>query len=182
MTSSTLPLNSVCPTWTGQLIPSAFAALNRGIDKERARFRGKPFVVVAQRHEFDFDGLTEYLELLEGFVDQPPAILYARQKAEGALSRELSEPSYGDYQWQLVEARQPYPFNLPCPESSTVNRVFSDSFKVANGSGYDSKYIGFEVLYVTSAEIISPELFSFLKAESEWVSFLISRGESEDGR
>ena len=65
-----------------------FTALQRGIEREKERPRGKPFISLSLRHEFDYDGLTEYLELVEGFDDKALAILNARRYAEGSsLSR-----------------------------------------------------------------------------------------------
>lgn len=181
MTSLT-PLSSVWSSWKGGLIPSAFAALQRGIQRERERFRGKPFVAVAQRCEIDYDGLWKYFDLIEGFADQPTAVNHVRRQAEAALSSAIAEPSYGTYRWQVVDPSVAPLFFQKGPNNPSINSVFCERFKVANGSGYDSKYFEFEVLHVTSAEIIGPELFSFVGGTFEWTSFLISRGENSGGK
>ena len=41
-----------------------------------------------------------------------------------------------------------------------------------------SRYYEFLTLYVPCVEIIGEELFAYIDAETEWVTYLIKRGES----
>ena len=56
MKSSTLPLNSVYSCWYSQAIPSALHGLQQGIECEKDRLIGKPFVVVMTCQVLDYDG------------------------------------------------------------------------------------------------------------------------------
>ena len=73
--------------WKGSLIPAAFAALVEGIRSEQARLDGKRFLVTLFRQEYDLDGLTEYVDFIEGFDDLPQARSFADAQAD-SLSRE----------------------------------------------------------------------------------------------
>jgi hypothetical protein len=179
MKQTLIPLSSICHCWKSRFIPSAFAALQRGIKREKERFREKPFVLLSLRREFDYDGLWDYLELIEGFCDQAAAKLSARRHAEVALDRALAKPSYGGYQWHKVEPRQ-WSFFHRKTTSDAIQSVFTERFTVTNGSGFDSIYFEFEVLHVRTPDVIGSELFCFIDAESEWASFLVRRGESDD--
>ncbi len=83
MEAATLPLNSICPCWRAQLIPSAMRDLQRGIEREKDRLAGKPFVVVMTCQVLDYDGLAGELALLAGFTDKATAIQYAQTRAAG---------------------------------------------------------------------------------------------------
>jgi hypothetical protein len=96
-----LPLNQIHPTWRGSMSPSAFEALKRGMERERNRLSGSVFLVVAFRQEFDYDGLEEDLQLLEGFSNLEEAIRHVDQLTEQALSESLAKPStYGSWIWR----------------------------------------------------------------------------------
>ena len=174
----TLALSSICPTWRGQLIPSAFAAFQRGMDKEKARFIGKSFVVLKWRGLFDYDLYWNDCKFLEGFDDKFAALEYARQQVEIALTLALQEP---DHPWQLVSRTTPSSHPLR-PDTCTICSVFSESFKVNDGTAYFSREVEIEVLHVSDNEIIGASLLSFLERESSSLtSYFIERGESVQG-
>ena len=172
MQISTLPLGQVHPSWRGSLIPSAFDALMLGIERERMRFFGLPFVTLIFRQEYDYDGLTVYLQLLEGFSDEANAILHIEQLAEQSLSESLAEPSDGKYKWRHDVSRDNERFKAK-HESSLVRGIHLNSFKILNDSGYDTKYFQFEVLRVNHPAVLGPDLFMYFDAEDEWASYLI---------
>jgi hypothetical protein len=174
----TLALSSICPTSRGQLIPSAFASFQRGMDKEKARFIGKPFVVLKWRGQIDYDSCEKYCEFLEDFDNKFAALEYARQQVETALTLALQEP---DHPWQLVSRTTPSSHPLR-PDTCTICNVFSESFEVNGGMGYFSREVEIEVLHVSDNEIIGVNLLSFLERESSSLtSYFIERGESAQG-
>jgi hypothetical protein len=176
MQITTLPLGQIHPSWRGSLIPSAFDALTHGIERERIRLFGLSFLTLTFRQEYDYDGLTEYLHLLEGFSDEATAIHYVEQLTEQTLSASLAEPSYGNYKWRHDTSRDNERFKAK-HESSLVRCRHLTSFKILNDSGYDSKYFQFEVLRVNHPAVLGPDLFTYYDAESEWVAYFISKGE-----
>jgi hypothetical protein len=176
MNNERLPLTRICPSWNGRLIPSAFAALQEGLRRERARLGNRPFVTLVFRQDYDSDGLAETLELLESFSDQAAAVHFAEKAAETALAAALAAPSYGQYRWRLDDPQGASSRFKRGPAGTTAASVHSRTFKLVNGSGYDSKHFQFEVIRVTGGEVIGPALFSFVNAEPEWTSFLISKG------
>jgi hypothetical protein len=176
MNDELLPLSRICPSWKSCLIPSAFAALQEGLRRERARLGNRPFVTLVWREDYDSDGLGVTLELLESFPDQAAAVDFVEKAAETALAAALAEPSYGPYRWRLEDPHVASSRFKRGPAGTAAASVHSRTFKIANGSGYDSKYFQFEAIRVSGGEAIGPALFSFVDAEPEWTSFLISKG------
>ena len=177
MRTELVSLSSVFPCWKGSLIPSAFEALQRGLERERERLRSKPFVVMATRYEFDYDGFAEYIDLLDGFTAEDGAVEYARHSVEVARRNTLAEPSYGGYRWQVVEGEWS-PLFVDRQDCEHIRRVFRTQLKMVTGSGYDSRYFEFDVLHISAAEIIGPELFAYIGAEIEVTWYLIKLGEA----
>ncbi len=177
MKTTTLPINQIHPSWRGSLIPSAFDALTRGIERERTRLFGFSFLTLTFRQEYDYDGLMEDLQLLQGFSDEAAAVRYVDQLAKQALPASLAAPSYGNYRWRHDPSRDNERFKAG-HESSFVRCVHLRSFKILNDSGYDSKYFQFEVLCVSHPSVFGPNLFTYYDAESEWVAYFISKGEA----
>ena len=175
MQITTLPLSRIHTSWRGSLIPSAFDALTRGIERERTRLFGLSFLTLKFRQEYDYDGLMEYLELLEGFSDEATAIHYVDQLTEQTLSASLAEPSYGDYKWRHDASRDNERVKAK-HESSLVRCIHLRSFRITLDSGYDIKYFQFEVLCVNYPAVLGPDLFSYYDAESEWVDYFKSKG------
>ena len=152
------------------MIPSAVESLRRGIELERERFRGKPFIVATTEREYDYDGATETFALREGFSGEEPAIEYATRCAHAALNAR-------DDSWRLIETKGQPPFSQRTPRE-TVTLAFQARFKLATDSGYDSVYFEADVLHVKDPEIIGCELFTYLAAESEVAWYLVKRGEA----
>jgi len=174
--STTLPLCQIHPSWRGSIIPSAFEALARGIERERNRLSGSAFLALTFRQEFDYDGLTEYLELLRGFSDEAVAIHYVEETAAQALTASLTTPSYSEHRrWRHDQSRDNERFKEK-HESPFVRGVHLRGFKTLNDSGFDSIYFQFEVVRVSDPSVIGPDLLSYFDAESEWVDYFISKG------
>jgi hypothetical protein len=174
--STTLPLSRIHPSWQGSLIPSAFEALTRGLERERTRLSGSALLALAFRQEFDYDGLTCYLELVKGFRDEAAAIHSVEEAAGQALSTALTAPSYSQHRrWRRDPSRDNERFTEK-HESPLVRGVHLRSFKVLNDSGFDSIYFQFEVVRVSDPSVIGPDLLSYFDAESEWVDYFISKG------
>jgi hypothetical protein len=172
MPQDTLPLNQVFSGWSGQRIPSAFAALTRGIEREKARLSGLPYLGLMFRREFDYDGATEYLELLRGFSDQGAAVHYAEELAAQILADSLAEsPDWRvDTSWDNARVK-------PAHDGASVQCAHLRSFRVFDGSsGFNSKYFQIEVLCVDPLDGVGQNLFAYLDAGDEWVSYFISRG------
>ncbi len=177
MQITTLPLNQIHPSWRGRLIPSAFDALTRGIERERIRLFGLSFLTLKFHQDYDMDGLAEYLQLLEGFSDEASAIHYVEQLTEQTLSASLGEPTYRNYcKWRHNTSRDNERIKAK-HEGSLVRCIHLKSFRITLDSGYDIKYFQFEVLCVNLPAFIGSDLFTYYDAESEWVDYFISKGE-----
>lgn len=171
-----IALSKIFGNWQGSLVQPAFEKLCRGIEKENERFKGSSFIVLCFRQEYDYDGLNEYLDLLDGFADKKDAFLFAAKSCDHALREAITQPSYGNYQW-CADSTQSNKRFVPGYENQWVKCVYLQSFKVANGSGYDFNYYQFEVLQIDSPQVVGEALFSYLQQKSEWVSYLIDKGQ-----
>ena len=179
MAALTIPLSLVHVDWQGHLIPAAFDACQRGIELERNRLAGASYITLAFRREFDFDGLTEYLDLTEGFSELSAAVRFVNDLAMRTLPPALAEPGYGHYTWRH-DARRDNERFIAGHESTLVKCSYLRSFRVLTDSGYDSKYFQFEVLTISSPMIVGAPLFSYLMQEQEWVCYFVAKGSESE--
>lgn len=175
MKTPLVPLSSICPTWKQSFVPDAVEVLKLGMEAERARFRGKPFVVLVRRSEFNYDGLRESLEFLEGFPAADEALAHARSCAEAARNTTANEPCYGDRRWRVVDGPRTSQ-SQDRTETGPVRTIFVERFQMENGSGYDVRYFTYGVLEIQGPDIIDCELFTYLDSEWEITSYLMRRG------
>lgn len=76
--SGLMPLSLAVPGWQGSLIPEAVEKVTRGVALEQERLRGSRFLVVLRRYELDYDGITEWIELVGGHPDVEGAVASAQ--------------------------------------------------------------------------------------------------------
>lgn len=73
-----VPLSLAVPGWQGRLIPAAVEKVAKGIAIEQDRLRGSRFLVVLRRYELDYDGITEWIEIVSGHADVESAAAAAQ--------------------------------------------------------------------------------------------------------
>lgn len=71
-------LSLAAPGWQGRLIPEAVEKVAKGIAIEQERLRGSRFLVVLHRYELDYDGSTEWIEIVSGHADVESAVATAQ--------------------------------------------------------------------------------------------------------
>lgn len=169
-------LNQYCPAWRGSLIPSAMSKLSQGIERERARLKGFPFITIEFSKEFDYDGLNEDLKLHAGFMDAASAIDYVNQNVEQTMATLLAEPRDDYWKWRhdLSSDNERFKSNHEC---DLVRGVHLRSFKLLSKSPYDSIYFQLEVLHVSDNAAFGPDFFSYFDADWEWWHYMMSKGE-----
>lgn len=75
-----VPLSLAVPGWQGRLIPEAVEKVARGVALEQERLRGSRFLMVLRRHELQYDGLMEWVEIVGGYRDVESAVSTAQIK------------------------------------------------------------------------------------------------------
>jgi hypothetical protein len=168
-------LSTIYPFWKISYIPSAVESVRRGIDKERERFHGKPFVVVATSYYVDYSNSGIRIQLIDGFSTEDEAVSCALKNAEDAVKRTKAIKAYDTYEWEVVY----WPCMISMTEredSEHVQRRFYEIISLTCDSGYDYKQFVFEVLYVDAAETIGPELLMYLGESHELFSFFGDQG------
>jgi hypothetical protein len=170
-----VPLNQVHPSWQGLVGPPTLDAMTHGIELEKARLAGMPFLTLRFDQESLHGGLKESLQVLEGFSDEASAIRHVDQLADQALTASLAAPGPGESTW-CHDGADDNARTTPCQEGSRVRCVHLRSFRLTLDTGRDTKSVQFEVLRVGLPEVIGPDLFAYYDAETEWVKYLYSKG------
>lgn len=161
--------SEIVPSWEGQLIPEAWADVQRGLMKERDRLRGNRFVTVVLQRSFDYDGLTEWVyfgrgwnnaDAAQGHVEEEVGKcvgLYVRSRGHNADPpwRELDPPKSG--RWPKSEQ---------WPSHGPVHRV-----KWGDGTGFNSEEYHGVVFEVDPANPLSDELLGCIGQELELVAY-----------
>jgi hypothetical protein len=150
-------------------------AVERGIECERSRLAGHPYLTVQFTQVYNYDGLDENLQLLDSFADKKSAIRFVEQFSEQTLAESLGPGKYKPGNWQHDRSYDNRRFK-PARQSSHVKGVHLKSFRTVSDSGYDSKKVQFEVLNLSSSSSFGPELFNYYDAESEWRYYFRSKG------
>lgn len=161
--------------WKGSLTPSSFEYLCQGIERENDRLNDSLFIVLLFHRELDYDGFTDYIELLEGFSEEKDVISFVDKICENSLSLAIAKPSYGKYQWSIDSSSNNKRFDSR-HENQFVKCVHFRSLKLVNGSDYDAIYYEFEALKIVNPQTVGPALFDYLQEETEWVNYLIKKG------
>lgn len=65
-TDGLVSLSLAVPGWQGRLIPEAVEKVAQGVALEQERLRGSRFLVVLYRYELDYDGISEWIEIVSG--------------------------------------------------------------------------------------------------------------------
>lgn len=184
------PLSRINPGWLGGIIPSAFAALERGIESEKSRLAGSAYLTLLFRKEYDIDGLLDYIDLLDGFSDEADAIGYIDRLAEQTLKEELESGNWLS-RIRRHEADQDNKRFQRRRDNPQVRGVYLRSFAIRGDSCFESKYFQFEVLRIGGGEVIGPALFDYFDEAAnehapdpswafgvtrQWTSFFIGKG------
>jgi len=173
MSAETLiELSRLVTFWKGSLVQSAVADLLQGLRAEQTRLNGKRFLVTLFRREFDFDGLTEYVDFIEGFNDLREARIFADTEAE-----KVFDSGWGwRCEWRLEECDTLQLLSHIRQPVDTVEQKYYRGFKLSDGSGFNSIYCHFEVLEISSESVLDEALFKYLNCQTELTDYFIEIG------
>jgi len=171
-------LDQIYPKWKGSVVSAYFDQLMRGIERENDRLAGMPFVAFEFVRDVDYDGLTEALQLIEGFSNETEAVEYVDWLAEASLAAEIAKSRWNSPDWRL-SIRRDHLRPPDAPEYAPVRCVHQRSLQLSMEHGYDSKESRFEVLAVSEPNVVGPALFAYCDAQEEWTSFLAARGSGQ---
>lgn len=142
-----------------------------GIDSERKRLGARGFLVSLHQQEFDIDGLTEYVFLLESFDSELEAKEFAKQRGLALLQQQTSQRP-----WGLEQEGQMH--FLPKPIEPTELRALCSWTHKVRGGTYDTKYACVRAIGPFNKEIVGADLFRFLNADRELWSYFVDVGEA----
>lgn len=168
-------LKEICSSFTGRITESAFQAAIVGLRSESLRLEGCRHILIEFRKEFDIDGLTEYVDILEGFLNEKSAEDYADLSLAASIAKVLSRSESETRKWQVDKSSLDQRFKDK-DESKCATGGSLRSFRASNGSGFDTVYVQLEVVHVRCKPVLGEDVFSFYDASSEWISYLIEKG------
>jgi hypothetical protein len=147
-----------------------------GLGSERLRLGRRPFLVTLYQNDFDYDGLTANVFLMESFDSQAEAIAFTESSALKLLKAQTSGPDSMRKTWGLESEGKI--FALPEPgENSGLRVVFDKTYKL-RASEYDTIYNCFRVIGPFSDFIVCDKLFDFLNCQSELWRYFVGVGGS----
>jgi len=170
-----IPASTILPCWTGRYITSFVRKVEAGLQAERQRLQGKPYIVFVWRHVFVYDGLTEYVDALESFLTADQALAFAYLNAKEAKESALATQTYGNYKWKQGNGGNGWGY-FEKHEQPKIDVIGRERFYMENGSGYDFFYTEYLALHVQAPEILGNELFSYLGNEYEIMRYLSEVG------
>lgn len=148
-----------------------------GLASERDRLGTRPYLVAVYRQEFDYDGLTEYVELLESFEDLRDAENYAEREAAQRLSSHLSgdSPYCDGKRWALVPDAEMRELH-DASDASGLRTISEQTYKVISGD-YDRIYCSVRVIGPFSGKVVDQGLIDFVNQRFEMWGFFVRAGE-----
>jgi hypothetical protein len=133
----TVSLESLVRGWDLNVIEPSFNAVKRGYDFESARLRGSRFVLVLLTREYDYDGLTETVELNGGFAEPEEARHAQRSLCERRSHEQLMRVGSPGHAWSIVRFIEEGVW----PNGRGELPLAAFSSKISDGSGFNSTEI-----------------------------------------
>jgi hypothetical protein len=147
-----------------------------GLGSERLRLGQRPFVVTLLQNDFDVDGLTSNVFLLESFDTQANAMRFTDSRALQLLEVQISGPDSRKNEWKIDSFGKMYP--LPEPKPHNMLRTVYDSTYKIWANELDRIYNCFRVIGYLTEEVVSDRLFDFLNCDMELWHYFVAVGES----
>lgn len=159
-----------------------------GLDAERSRLGKRKYAVVLFQEEYDMDGVTDYLYLLDSFDDKSEAVAYVETNSQNLLAAQTAQPDSRGNQWLLeskgnvkmlpivrsgswkVESKKDQKSN---PKGNHKLQTLHDRTYKIRASGFDTKYNCFRVIGPFSDFVVSKKLFDLINSKQElWWHFV----------
>jgi hypothetical protein len=154
-----------------------------GLEHEKTRLGIRPYLVALWRSEFDMDGLTDYLTLIDSHETVEDAIRTADEEADRLLrnyTNPLEPPEKPDVgRWAWVPSRDSNPLYLPKPsKSSGASEKYRKAFALKGGY-LETMYCSLYVLGPFTGDVVGDELVQlFKKSRYELWSYMTEVGEA----
>lgn len=147
-----------------------------GIAAESARLGARPYVLSLYQQVYDYEGLTEYVFLLDSFDSLVEATEVANAAASRIMKLKTSAPDRYRKNWG-VESEGGIHFLPKPPPGNPLEVVFSRTFKLRSGP-YDTECSCLRVIGRFSGPVVSKELFQYIGKTSELWSYFVKCGAS----
>jgi len=157
-------LATAVPGWEHPATLEFVSRVAAGHAREVARLRGKPFVLALALSEFDGDGLTESVELLQPVPGFEEAVL--RAEAECRVRAELLRRERGWQELSVGAAKALAPFH---------EAPFLAVRKIGDGGGLNSIYVRVAALALDPAQTLGLDFVRAVGLDAEVAEWFASR-------
>ena len=147
-----------------------------GLGIERLRLGRRPFVVTLYQNDFDYDGLTDSVFLLDSFDSQADAMAFAELSAGTLLKAQTASQDSMGKKWSLESEGEIHA--LPKPKENSLLRAESNRTYKLRASEYDTLYNCFRVIGPLADFAVCEGLFDFLNCKTELWHYFVKVGES----
>lgn len=152
------------PGWDFRAIEEFAARVALGHAREVERLRGHDFVLALALSEFDYEGLTESVELLQPVPNLEAGAVRAEAEARVRADR-LRAERQDWHEMSVGGAKALAPFR---------EAPFLAVRKIGDGSGFNSIYVRVAVLPLDPSQTLGPELFRAIALDRELASCFAS--------
>jgi len=163
------------------MIPESFFELKRGLDLERERLRGRPWLALLKRDEIESDGSRyDRIELMETFDQEEVAIEAAGNRLVAALEEDR-QVRFGNREWRVVASGpEVKAFTMQAEKAGRLISNFHYGYKLMLGD-FNIRYCVAHVVRVDPDRVIDDDLFDWLGAEQELIGYLCEKGKVQGG-
>ena len=139
------------------IIPESILEMKRGLDLERERLHGRPWLLVLKRDEIESDGSRyDRIELTETF-DQASMAIEAAWNRLVATLKEDSQVRFGNREWRLVASGpEVKAFTVQAAKASRLHSAFHYGYKLTRG-GFNIRYCVAHVVRVDPERVIDDD-------------------------
>ena len=180
---------------SGPISPDSYKLdeLLAGLDAESSRLGRRRFAVVLYQQVFDYDGLTDFVFLVDSFDTQSEAIACVESNARNLLATQTAQPDSQDLRWalesegdirSLPKARgglwaletEGDTGSLPNPTGTHPLRTLHDRTYKLRAGPYDTQYNCFRAIGPSADFVVCDQLFEFVNSRHELWSYFVKVG------
>jgi len=166
-----ISLSRVIPGWEGRYVPETVEKVAQGVAIEQERLRGSRFLVVMRRYELDYDGITEWIEIVSGHTDVEAATV-AAQIAGAQRLVETGRKLDPDRKWKHAKpTARPWPKVAPVWEGKRLPG-FVD--RLWDGVGWNAAEVAVAIIPTDAENPINLAVISAIDHTGEMISWFES--------
>jgi hypothetical protein len=161
---TTIPLSNLVPAWRGDYTPEAYAAVEKGLRHQRARFLLERYLVISFVFALDYDGCFDHIYFDAGFRNPEDAAITCPRVLKHRMQEALIRAGTATMNWHTMKDQ--------------ISRDFSPRIDVmawekrGDGSGYNAVTVYVGVLEMTPGDPLTGADLEAIGHQSEVKEYL----------